>query len=45
MKYFAWEKYFLDKLEVLRKKEIYQVQVLLSARSAVTAVAMVSLIL
>ena len=45
VKYFAWEKYFLDKLEVLRKKEIYQVQVLLSARSAVTAVAMVSLIL
>ena len=43
VKYFAWEKYFLDKLEVLRKKEIYQVQVLLSARSAVTAVAMVSL--
>jgi ATP-binding cassette subfamily C (CFTR/MRP) protein 1 len=40
VKYFAWEKYFLDKLEVLRKKEIYQVQVLLGARSAITAVAM-----
>ena len=41
VKYFAWEQYFLDKLAVLRKKEIRQVQVLLGARSAVTAVAMV----
>jgi len=43
VKYFAWEKYFLDKLALLRKKEIRQVQVLLGARSAVTAVAMVSI--
>lgn len=42
VKYFAWEQYFLDKLAILRKKEIRQVQVLLGARSAVTAVAMVS---
>lgn len=36
VKYFAWEKYFLDKLEVHRKNEIKQVQILLGARSAIT---------
>jgi len=42
VKYFAWEKYFLDKLEAYRKNEISQVQILLGTRSAITAVAMVS---
>jgi len=44
VKYFAWEKYFLDKLEVLRKKEIAQVQILLGVRSAITSISVVRLL-
>lgn len=40
VKFFGWETSFLDRLKELRKREIRAVQVLLSIRNAINAVAM-----
>ncbi|EHY51906.1 ATP-binding cassette transporter yor1 [Exophiala dermatitidis] len=40
VKFFGWETSFLDRLKELRKREIRSVQILLSIRNAINAVAM-----
>jgi ATP-binding cassette, subfamily C (CFTR/MRP), member 1 len=40
VKFFGWESSFLDRLKELRKREIRAVQILLSMRNAINAVAM-----
>ncbi|KJZ69048.1 hypothetical protein HIM_11559 [Hirsutella minnesotensis 3608] len=40
IKYFAWEKAFLDRLSQFRAREIHAIQVLLAIRNAINAVSM-----
>lgn len=40
VKYFGWEKAFIDRLAEIRSKEIYSIQVLLAIRNAINAVSM-----
>ncbi|KAL7949002.1 P-loop containing nucleoside triphosphate hydrolase protein [Trichoderma barbatum] len=40
VKYFGWEKAFIDRLAEIRSKEIYAIQVLLAIRNAINAVSM-----
>ncbi|KAK4072430.1 hypothetical protein Trihar35433_4494 [Trichoderma harzianum] len=40
VKYFGWEKAFIDRLAEIRSKEIYSIQILLAIRNAINAVSM-----
>ncbi|PTB42046.1 hypothetical protein M441DRAFT_190301 [Trichoderma asperellum CBS 433.97] len=40
VKYFGWEKSFIDRLAQIRSKEIHSIQVLLAIRNAINAVSM-----
>ncbi|KAL6699968.1 P-loop containing nucleoside triphosphate hydrolase protein [Trichoderma pleuroticola] len=40
VKYFGWEKAFIDRLAEIRSKEIHSIQVLLAIRNAINAVSM-----
>ena len=40
VKYFGWESSFLERLEIIRRREIRAIQILLSIRNAINAVSM-----
>ncbi|PHH70115.1 hypothetical protein CDD83_5516 [Cordyceps sp. RAO-2017] len=40
VKYFGWEKAFMDRLEQLRSREIHAIQILLAIRNAINAISM-----
>ncbi|KAK5993353.1 ABC-type transporter cicA [Cladobotryum mycophilum] len=40
VKFFGWEKAFINRLDQIRSKEVYSIQILLSIRNAINAVSM-----